>query len=151
MNDHGTRLRTLSPVRADTVAAPPGSAERNTDKGNLRILVVDDEKLIADTLTHILNRSGFTAVAAHSSAAALVLAPSLCPDILLTDVQMPGRNGIETAVLIREQFAELRVILLSGQTRSGEMSEAGQQQLNGFELWRKPIHPRELLRRLRAL
>lgn len=117
----------------------------------MRILVVDDEQLIADTLVRILNLHGFAATATYSGDAALDLLPRLCPDIVLTDVRMPGRDGIETGVLIREQCPEARIVLFSGQAGIGGLGDEARGQGHGFELWPKPIHPRELVRRLRDL
>jgi CheY-like chemotaxis protein len=129
----------------------PSSTNRQRSEQKTRILVVDDEQLIADTLVRILNLSGFEATAAYSGESALDLLPELCPEIVLTDVKMPGRNGIETGILIRERCPDIRVVLFSGQAGVGDVIEEARGSGHGFELWRKPIHPRELVRRLREL
>ena len=115
------------------------------------ILIVDDEQLIADTLSHILNRSGFVAKAVYSGDAALACVPDLCPNIVLTDVHMPSRDGIETGILIRQRCPKTRVILFSGQSGISDVMEKTLREGYGFELWPKPIHPRELVRRLREV
>ena len=116
-----------------------------------RILIVDDEEIIADTLVRILTLSGFAAQAVYSGDAALEAVDTHCPDIVLTDIRMPGRNGIETAIAIREHCPAIRVVLFSGQAGTTELiDQAGREGL-GFELWSKPIHPRELVERLRRL
>ncbi len=115
----------------------------------IKILIVDDEQLIADTLSHILNRSGFAAKAVYSSDAALAALPELCPDIVLTDVHMPGRNGVETGILIRRQCPQVRVVLFSGQAGISGLMQKALHEGYSFELWPKPIHPKELVRRLR--
>ncbi len=117
----------------------------------MRVLVVDDEKLIADTLARILNLSGFAAHAVYSGEAAIAALDTHCPDIVLTDVRMPGRNGIETAVSIRAQCPHIRVVLFSGQAGVSELMEQAKRDGHGFELWSKPLHPRELVKRLQAL
>jgi CheY-like chemotaxis protein len=132
-------------------AREPSSSGRQRAEQHTRILVVDDEQLIADTLVRILNLSGFEATAAYSGESALDLLPELCPEIVLTDVKMPGRNGIETGILIRERCPDIRVVLFSGQAGVGDVIEEARGSGHGFELWRKPIHPRELVRRLREL
>lgn len=129
----------------------PSAASPEHDPRSQRVLVVDDEQLIADTLARILNLSGFIAHAVYSGEAAIESLPTLCPDIVLTDVRMPGRNGIETGILIREQCPETRVVLFSGQAGIGDLIEEAQHNGYGFELWPKPIHPRELVKRLREL
>ncbi len=116
-----------------------------------RILVVDDEHLIADTLTSILNLSGFEAQAAYSGEQALEAVPDHCPDIVLTDVRMPGRNGIETGREILKRCPHIRVVLFSGQANVAGLVDAASRENGNFQLWSKPLHPRDLVRRLRAL
>ena len=116
-----------------------------------RVLIVDDEPLIADTLKRILNLNGFVAEAVYSGDAALAALPALCPDIVLSDVRMPGRNGIETGILIRNSCPSTRVVLFSGQAGVSELMDEARRSGYGFDLWPKPIHPRELIKRLRTL
>lgn len=126
-----------------------GSEDR--DSSLIRILVVDDEQLIADTLARILNLNGFVASAVYNGDAALESIDTLCPDIVLSDVRMPGRNGIEIAILIREQCPNTRIVLFSGQAGVSSLMDQARQNGYGFELWPKPLHPKELVRRLREL
>lgn len=130
-------------------AAPDGTAPYALHRR--RVLVVDDEQLIADTLTSILNLSGFDARAVYSGEQALEAVPDHCPDIVLTDVRMPGRNGIETGREILKHCPHIRVVLFSGQANVAGLMEAANQESNSFELWSKPLHPKDLVRRLRAL
>ena len=116
----------------------------------LRVLIVDDEQLIADTLVRILTLNGFVATAVYNGEAALASLAALCPDIVLTDVRMPGRNGIETGILIREQCPDTRVVLFSGQAGVSDLLQQARDKGHGFELWPKPLHPKELVKRLRA-
>ena len=147
LND-ASRVKTgqLPPDRSRQAAM---STENHSDAK--RILIVDDEQLIADTLARILNLSGFVAHAVYSGEAALEAVPSLCPHIVITDVRMPGRNGIETGILIRRQCPDTRVVLFSGQAGVGDLIDQARHDGHGFELWSKPIHPRELVKRLREL
>ncbi len=125
-------------------------ATNDSSSRQLRILVVDDEMLIADTLVRILNLNGFAATAVYSGEAALAASPGFCPDIVLTDVRMPGRNGIETGILIRQQCPSTRIVLFSGQAGVSGLMDQARRDGHNFELWPKPIHPKELVRRLRA-
>ncbi len=115
-----------------------------------RVLIIDDEKLIANTVVRILNLNGFDAVPAYSGDAALELIDTFCPHIVLTDVRMPGKNGIEVGNLIRERCPSTRVVLFSGQAGVSNLIDAARNG-HGFELWSKPLAPPELVRRLRAL
>ncbi len=115
----------------------------------LRVLIVDDEQLIADTLVRILTLNGFIATAVYNGEAALAALATVCPNIVLTDVRMPGRNGIEVGILIREQCPETRVVLFSGQAGVSDLLQQARDKGHGFELWPKPLHPKELVKRLR--
>lgn len=114
-----------------------------------RVLIADDEKVIADTLAMILNQGGFEAQAVYSCVKALELAPSFRPDVLISDVIMSELNGIEAAVRIKAILPDIRVFLLSGQTATAELLEKENASACGFEVLTKPLHPRELISRLR--
>ena len=117
---------------------------------NPRVLVVDDERLIADTLTMILARSGYEARAAYCGEMALEMARNFQPDMLLTDVVMPGISGIEAAIKLRELLPCCKVLLISGQAITPGLLETARSQNYEFELLEKPLHPTELLAALRA-
>ena len=114
------------------------------------ILVVDDQKLIADTTTEILNQSEFRAVAAYDGKTALRLATEIRPDILLTDVMMPGMNGIDLAIAVSNDQPEITILLFSGQAVTRDLLETARSEGYEFELLLKPIHPEELIQRLKA-
>jgi len=116
-----------------------------------RVLVVDDEHLIADTLATILSESGFSAVAAYSGEQAVEAARSLQPDIVLTDVLMPKMSGVELGIQLRSEFPEARVLLFSGQAATSELMRKAHADGHDFELFPKPIHPEELIARLKGL
>jgi DNA-binding NtrC family response regulator len=117
--------------------------------GKARVLILDDERVIADTLTAILNQGGFEARAAYSSHQALEIAPAFHPDLLISDVVMEGASGIETAVRMKGILPDLVVFLLSGQTATRQLLEDEKAGGYGFEVLIKPVHPRDLIQRLR--
>lgn len=79
-----------------------------------RILIVDDEHVIADTLRVIFGKVGFEARAAYSTEDALLSAREFPPELLLCDINMPGRDGLELIQeLLREQ-PDCRVMVLTG-------------------------------------
>ncbi len=114
-----------------------------------RVLIADDERVIADTLAMILNQGGFEALPVYSCVKALELAPSFRPDMLISDVIMSELNGIEAAVRIKALLPDIRVFLLSGQTATAELLEKENATSYGFEILTKPLHPRELISKLR--
>lgn len=67
-----------------------------------RVYVVDDEWIIAETLAAILTKNGFHALPFHNSSQAMVRAMDQPPDIVITDVMMPGMTGIELAIALRQ-------------------------------------------------
>lgn len=115
-----------------------------------RVLIVDDEETIAKTLTQILNASGFEAKAAFSGELAVSLAEEFQPEILLTDVIMRGLSGIDLAIQVSKSLPSCRVILFSGQASTADLLDRTLAEGYRFELIAKPIHPKELLKALRA-
>src|SRR5579863_9168956 len=99
---------------------PARSLKEKTENGKSKrrkplVLVVDDERLIADTMTEILNRCGFQAVCAYDGSTALELAIEVHPDFVVTDVVMPNMNGVQLAIAIRKSLPSTEILLLSGQ------------------------------------
>jgi DNA-binding response OmpR family regulator len=81
-----------------------------------KVLVVDDERVIADTLAMILNQSGFDARAVYSGEKAVEMASTFAPDMLITDVIMADLNGIDAAIMIRAIVPKIKILLFSGQS-----------------------------------
>jgi len=117
---------------------------------NPKVLVVDDERVIADTLSMILNRSGFMARAVYSGEAALEIAPNFLPDMLISDVIMSDLNGIDTAIKIRNLLPAIKVLLFSGQAATADLLEKARSHGYEFEILAKPVHPQDLLNKLRS-
>ncbi|HZZ38675.1 MAG TPA: response regulator [Acidobacteriaceae bacterium] len=120
-------------------------------RSQLRVLVVDDEPLIAQTVTAILNGHGFEAMESTSAEDALEIARSFQPDIVLSDVLMPRMNGVDLGVRLRGEFPHTRILLFSGQAATSELMRKAEEKGYHFELFPKPIHPDELIARLRGL
>lgn len=111
-----------------------------------RVLVIDDERLIADTLTKILRLHGYDSTALYSGEAALECIESVRPDVVLSDIRMRQVNGIETAMRIRELHPDCRVILFTA-TSISATERIGIEKL-GFEFLQRPLHPQDVLRHL---
>jgi len=118
------------------------------DRKGLRVLIVDDEHMIASTLAQILNASGFEAKALFSGEHAVPVASEFQPDVLLTDVIMRGISGIDVAMQVAQVLPSCRVILFSGQASTADLLDRAKAQGYRFEMLAKPIHPRDLLRML---
>jgi CheY-like chemotaxis protein len=115
-----------------------------------KVLVVDDERVIADTLAMILTQSGFEAQAVYSGEKAVELAATFAPDMLITDVIMADLNGIDAAIMIRSLLPKIKVLLFSGQAATADLLEKARAKGYEFEILAKPVHPQDLLTRLRA-
>jgi CheY-like chemotaxis protein len=111
----------------------------------VKIIVVDDEPVIADTLVEILRGEGCQAIAVSDGASAVQWARIILPDVIISDVIMPGMTGIETAIAIREFLPSCRIILFSGQATTVDLLERARSQGHEFELLIKPISPNTLL------
>lgn len=116
-----------------------------------RVFVVDDEHLIASTLTLILCSQGFDAIAFTEPLLALEAARSKSPDVLISDVMMPVLSGIDLAIQVRQQCPDCRILLVSGQAATGNLLAAARADGHDFELLAKPLHPRDLLQRIHHL
>ena len=115
---------------------------------NKIILVVDDEQRIADTLALILRSSGYQTATAYEGESALGQCSKIQPDLLLTDVVMPGMNGIELARAVVKTFPKCKVLLFSGQGSTAELLDRGRMQGSYFQLLSKPVHPEDLLKKV---
>jgi DNA-binding NtrC family response regulator len=109
------------------------------------ILVVDDEAVIADTLTMILNLNGASARAAYSGETALEAAQQFKPDILISDVIMGEMSGVDLAIRLASELPACRLILISGQSATSELPAQTREQGYDFEFLEKPISPQQLL------
>jgi CheY-like chemotaxis protein len=117
----------------------------------MRVLIVDDEKTLADTLVMIIRREGYEAASAYSGVAALQKIESFTPDCVISDVIMPGMNGIELCSLIEQKYPDCRILLFSGQASTNELLEQARAQGHTWELLAKPVDPAELLGKLASL
>ncbi|HEX7052161.1 MAG TPA: sigma-54 dependent transcriptional regulator [Longimicrobiales bacterium] len=80
-----------------------------------RVLIVDDEASILDTLRILLRGEGFDVATAQGGREALELLDQTMPDVILTDIRMPGVSGLDLLAAIRERDVELPVILMTAQ------------------------------------
>lgn len=112
----------------------------------LKILIADDERVIAKTLALILKMKGYDSRAVYSGEDAISAAAEFTPDILVSDVIMDGITGIEAAVQIRRICPDVRVILFSGQAATADMLEMARG--HEFMIFAKPLHPETLLKLL---
>jgi DNA-binding NtrC family response regulator len=115
------------------------------------VLVVDDHRVIADSLGDILNDSGFQAVVAYDGVEASRIAAKMQPHYLVTDVVMPIMNGVELAIEVARTSPETKILLLSGQAGIADIVREGRERGYEFPLIGKPIHPEKLIEQIKGL
>ena len=115
------------------------------EKNQPVVLIVDDERVIADTLSIILSKSGFSTMTAYDGESALELARAVHPDLLISDVVMPEMTGVELAIAVTETVPGCKVLLFSGQATTVDLLEKARHRGHDFT---KPVHPTDMLRRI---
>jgi CheY-like chemotaxis protein len=112
-----------------------------------RVLVVDDEFLVADTLGLIFAKHGFEAKVAYSASEALDCARTFSPDLLLCDITMPHRSGLELMSDFNRELPSCRVLVLTGYYNNVvRVREHSTRLRRATRVLTKPCNPSELLR-----
>jgi CheY-like chemotaxis protein len=124
--------------------------EQTSSPTRPRVLVADDEQVIANTLVIILNQAGFEARAVYSGEKAIEALEEFQPDMLISDVIMTGMTGIEAAIEVRNRLPKCKILLFSGQAATADLLERARAQGHEFEILAKPVHPTDLLAKLRG-
>jgi CheY-like chemotaxis protein len=117
----------------------------------MRFLIIDDEKFVADSLALILQGEGHEALAVYDGSLALEKIKSFIPDCVISDVIMPGLNGIEVCSAIQREHPQCQILLFSGQASTSELVEKARAKGHTWELLPKPIDPEELLAKLASI
>lgn len=115
-----------------------------------RVLVVDDERDIVDLLTYNLKKEGYDVISASNGQEALKKAASK-PDLIVLDVMMPVLDGFETCRRLKSDPATSSVPVIFLTARSGEVDEVIGLELGADDYIQKPISPRKLVARVKAL
>ena len=114
----------------------------------LKIFIVEDDKAIAESLKLYLENSNFEVFLHHTWVWAIEEIFKVTPDLLILDINLPGKDGIDICKEIREQ-SNLSIIMLTA--RDSELDK-----VSGLEIWAddyiaKPFSPRELLARINTI
>ena len=107
-----------------------------------RVLIVDDEPVIAETLVLIFAKAGYHARSAYSAEEALELIPGWHPDLAIIDVILPKMSGLDLCIKVKAESPDCKVALLSGASGAIDLLAAAP---HSFEVLAKPIHPKEML------
>ncbi len=119
--------------------------------GERKILIVEDEKVVADTLGTILSSHGYDTRIAYSAEAAIQAISQWPPHLAILDVMLPKMNGIEFALMLKERFASCQVLLFSGQPSVEGLMQKARNEGHEFEILAKPVHPSVMLEAISSL
>ncbi|MBB5344766.1 response regulator [Tunturibacter empetritectus] len=112
------------------------------------VLIVDDERVIADTLAMILSRSGFSTLTAYDGLTGLETAQDALPDLLISDVVMPVMTGVELAIAVTQMIPTCKILLFSGQAAAVDLLKEARNAGHNFTTLTKPVHPTDMLQRI---
>jgi DNA-binding NtrC family response regulator len=110
-----------------------------------KVLVVDDEKTISNSLTTIFRNHGYQVRAAYSAEEAIDVIAEWQPNFALLDVKLPNMNGIDLAIALKTSDPNCRILLFSGYPDADDLLNAAKQAGHVFEVIAKPVHPTVLL------
>ena len=113
-----------------------------------RVLIVDDEREFATTLSERLRLRGYEAHAAFTAEEAIAGVGSAAPDVVLLDLNLPGVRGVELLLTLRQLLPQGEIILLSGHLDLAEKIEGVR--IDAFGLLLKPVEMSELTEKIDA-
>lgn len=115
------------------------------------ILVVDDEKDIADVVQYNLEKEGFKTVWARDGNQALKLAYNTTPDLIVLDLMLPGINGLELCRLLKKDDRTNNVPIIFLTVKNEEIDKVVGLELGADDYITKPFSPREVVARVKAV
>lgn len=111
------------------------------------VLIVDDDRAFCYSLKDILEMAGFGVFTAHNGNEVMDLVTDEKPDIVIMDVVLPDKNGIQVMADLRKKIANLPVILVTGQGEIDEIAKQTKNEIDTF-LFTKPLPVEKFLERL---
>jgi PAS domain S-box-containing protein len=149
MLGEGSRFRVLLPETHGTSASPVHPLREEIAEiaggGGRRLLLLEDEPSVREGLSALLDCVGYDVVTASTGEEALALVMDPPPTVLLSDVTLPGIGGPATAKRLREQWPELKVVLMSGYADDLMRATASRE---GWHFLQKPFEFADLERML---
>ncbi len=116
-----------------------------------KILIVDDEKDIREILKFNISKAGYKVYTAENGEKALEIIRSKKPHLVLLDVMMPVMDGYQTCSAIREMPQNLQTIVVFLSARNDDYSQIAGFEVGGDDFVTKPVNPRVLISRIKAL
>jgi CheY-like chemotaxis protein len=154
----GTTIALWLPAARETADAPPRArtlqkpSQAAVSRGSRQVLLVDDDRIIRDSLDLHLRDAGFSVVRAASGSEAVgLLDRGLAVDALVTDLAMPDLDGLAVIRAAQQRHPRLPAILLTGFAGDDGAAAMGGAMQGSFSLLRKPVQENQLIERLQAL
>ncbi len=117
-----------------------------------RVLVIDDDRLVADTLSLVYNASGYECEARYSAAEGFERAIEFAPALLLCDVTMPDESGLQLAVRMQQAMPDTRMLMLTAYaSNAAQVRLQSSRMQRPLKLLSKPCRPDDLLRETEAV
>ena len=141
-------------LNLETIAiAEIQSSARKAEREPYRpvVLIVDEEEIIADTRAAIFTSWGYAVMTAYDAVSALEIAGVIPPELLVADIELSGSNGVCLAIQMRELVPDCKVLLVSGQQGGVNRFAASVNEIRGFSLLIKPVHPEAMRERVAEL
>jgi len=125
-----------------------GNLDKHVKYSDKKVLIVDDEKSVAELIKFVLTKNDYYCNVAHSGREALELLKKQNFDLLLLDTGLPDTNGIEVLKTIKQDniLKHVKVVLM---TASAELDSQTAKRLGALDYWRKPISKKDLLEGVR--
>jgi CheY-like chemotaxis protein len=123
--------------------------EEGAPSPKIRVLVADNEELIVQTLAAILNLAGYEVCAVYGGEAAIRLLDLFKPDLVITDVTMPGVTGLEVAFAAQAHLPRCKILLFTAHAGLHTLLQPGPLGGLPYELITKPIRAEDLLAKLK--
>ena len=112
-----------------------------------RVLVIDDDRLVADTLNLIFRANGYESEAVYSAAEGLARARTFAPGLLLCDITMPGETGLQLAEKVQLEMPHCKLLLLTAYASNvAKVEQHISRMKKPLKLLNKPCRPETLLR-----
>lgn len=120
--------------------------------GGGKILVLDDDVHVAETLQMILQARGYKVLMANSAEEAIETIADWEPNLAIVDVMLPRMNGIKFGEVLRSNYPDCRLVLVSGHPGTTDLLESARKQGQPLlEILAKPLHPTQLLEMVAGL
>lgn len=116
-----------------------------------RVLIVDDERMVADTLAKVFDMSGYEVRTAYSAEEGIETIAQWEPNLAVVDVMLPQMNGVEFSIVIRENHPDCCCLLFSGSEAAGGLMREAAARGHRFDILAKPAHPVEVLELVRRM